>query len=130
MTQLILPLTIPPSVNHLYRRRGNKTFRTRAYQDWITINAIQIGRVKPWRHYPCRIRLTIYGGKGWTVSRDLDNSLKAVLDLLQHLQILAEDNTKHVHGVEVVYQPPLGAKQDAWAECVIYRGGGRGCDQG
>lgn len=73
------------------------------------------------------MRLTIFGGKGWPISRDLDNALKAVLDLLQHLQILNEDNTKHVHGVEVLYQPPVGPKQDAWAECVIYRGGGRGC---
>lgn len=126
MNPLTIPLTIPPSVNHLYRRRGSKVFRSRAYQTWLTLNAILIGPVTPWTAYPCAVRLTIHGGKGWPPTRDLDNALKATLDLLRHLGILAEDNSKHIHAVEVLYIPPASPKTTATAECVIYRGGGRG----
>lgn len=121
-----LIFTIPPSVNHLYRRRGNQTFRSRRYNAWLATNSMTIQNAHPWTDYPCGILITIHGGTGWRINRDLDNTLKAFLDLLQSVGILASDDSRHVQGISITYEPPPKApKQDAYATLVIYRGGGR-----
>ena len=116
----IYTLTIPPSVNHLYRRRGRMTFRTKQYLDWLTENTINIGATKPHQSYPCQVHLTIVGGKGWRSTRDLDNSLKACIDLMRTVGVLAEDNTQHVDQITVSYVEPKRPKDQAYALLVIY----------
>lgn len=116
----IYTLTIPPSVNHLYRRRGRQTFRTKQYIDWLTENTINIGATKPHTTYPASVEVTIYGGKGWRSTRDLDNSLKACIDLMRAVGVLAEDDTEHINRITVVYVAPGKEKSAAYAELVIY----------
>ena len=116
----IYTLTIPPSVNHLYRRRGRMTFRTKQYIDWLTENTMNIGATKPHTVYPCSVHLTIVGGKGWRSTRDLDNSLKACIDLMRTVGVLAEDNTQHVSQITVSYVEPKRPKDPAHALLVIY----------
>jgi Holliday junction resolvase RusA-like endonuclease len=113
-------LTIPPSTNHLYRRRGRHTFKTQAYTDWITENTLTIGKAKPHRSYPAKIHISIHGGKGWRVSRDIDNAAKACLDLMQSIGVLAEDNTQHINHLVISYIEPKSLKDEAFVTLVIY----------
>lgn len=116
-----LILTIPPSVNHLYARRGHVTFRTHQYTTWLAVNGPTLRAAPIWTDYPCRIAITIHGGTGWRVNRDLDNTLKAFLDLLQSAGILASDDSRHVNQLSICLEPPpKGQKQDAFASLVIY----------
>jgi Holliday junction resolvase RusA-like endonuclease len=113
-------LTIPPSTNHLYQRRGRHTFKTKRYTDWLTENTLTIGATKPHRNYPAKVHISIYGGKGWRSTRDLDNTAKACLDLMQLIGVLAEDNTEHIDHLVVSYLPPKTLKTNAYCTLVIY----------
>jgi len=62
---------------------------------------------------PYAITMTIIGGSGWRKDRDLDNCWKPVLDLLQHLNLIKEDNCQHITRLVVTYQPGDGRP----AEC-------------
>lgn len=113
-------LTIPPSVNHLYQRKGRHTFKTKRYTDWLTENTITIGAAKPYRNYPAKVHISIHGGKGWRSTRDLDNTAKACLDLMQSISVLAEDNTDHIDHLVVSYVAPKTLKDAAYCTLVIY----------
>lgn len=57
--------------------------------------------VKP----PVRIAVRIKGGNGFNRGRDLDNAaFKAILDLLRHAGVIAEDNVQHVTELRATYQ--------------------------
>jgi len=62
---------------------------------------------------PYAITMVIIGGSGWRKDRDLDNCWKPVLDLLQHLNLIKEDNCQHITRLVVTYQPGDGRP----AEC-------------
>lgn len=76
----------------------------------LMVLATQTGKkVKP----PYKITMLIIGGQGFRKDRDLDNCLKPVLDLLQHMNLIAEDNIQHLTELQVVYQTGDGRP----AEC-------------
>jgi Holliday junction resolvase RusA-like endonuclease len=58
-------------------------------------------------HVPGRVRVSveIIGGKGWRKNRDLDNCLKAILDILQHKGIILDDGCETVTSVAIRYTP-------------------------
>lgn len=117
-------LTIPPSVNHLYQRRGRHTFKTKRYKDWILENTLSLEKTHPHKKYPCTVQITIVGGAGWRKTRDLDNTAKAVLDLMQSINVLAEDNTDHIQTLIINFKPAKSAKlkdqPPAYCVVVIY----------
>jgi Holliday junction resolvase RusA-like endonuclease len=68
---------------------------------------------------PYAITMTIIGGSGWRKDRDLDNCWKPVLDLLQHINLIAEDNCQHITRLVVTYAQGDGRP----AECHLTIGG-------
>jgi Holliday junction resolvase RusA-like endonuclease len=65
------------------------------------------------------VRVVIIGGKGWRSNRDLDNTLKPILDLLRYLDIIEEDNTGIVRRIEVTFQTPATKKSDASVTVIV-----------
>jgi len=58
-------------------------------------------------HIPGKVRVSveIIGGKGWRKNRDLDNCLKAILDMLRHKGIILDDGCETVTSVAIRYTP-------------------------
>lgn len=84
MISLTLPL--PPSANRLYRAfvRGKRatSIKSREYREWIaraqSIVAKEVGNLEPLTG-PCTAVITLYLQR----RRDVDNSAKPILDVLQ-----------------------------------------------
>jgi crossover junction endodeoxyribonuclease RusA len=114
-----LQLPIPPSVNHIFRatRRGT-VYRSKKYVQWHQAAELMAKETKKGKvpAPPYAVTMNIIGGSGWRKDRDLDNIWKPVLDLLQHLHIIAEDNCQHITSLLVTYQTGFG-----WpAECHVH----------
>lgn len=86
MSALILQadLPLPPSANDMYRFMRGGVYPTKKYLDWL-LAASEI--ILEQRTEPIEgriaVAITVWGGKGWTESSDLDNCRKAVNDVLQ-----------------------------------------------
>lgn len=117
-----LELPIPPSANHIFRasRRG-QVYRSKKYTDWHKAAELMAYATKKGKviNPPYAITMEIIGGSGWRKDRDLDNCWKPVLDLLQHLQIIQEDNCQHITRLVVTYSKGDGRP----AECHLTIGG-------
>lgn len=112
-------LPIPPSVNHIFRatRRGT-VYRSKKYTDWHKEAELMASTTRKGKKPapPYAVTMNIIGGHGWRKDRDLDNTWKPVLDLLQHLHLIAEDNCQHITSLTVTYQPGTGGP----AECHVH----------
>jgi crossover junction endodeoxyribonuclease RusA len=89
MRELSLPW--PPSINHYYRRVGNRTLISkpgRLYRRAV------VGQLRPMDAQPLlgRLAVTIYAHPPDRRRRDLDNIQKALLDALQHAGVYADDS--------------------------------------
>jgi len=101
--RVLLTLSPPPSVNRIWQRgRGGKVFRSRAYTAWLRKSHLMagqpgclVGRVA--------IRITIFGGVGWRVGRDIDNIHKPAIDFLVHSGVIPDDNWHIVRRVTISY---------------------------
>lgn len=84
-----MKLTLPmsPSVNEMYRHHGHITYKTKVAKDWIKVCLKSI-----------RKRRTITGHVDISAyfyfkrDRDIDNGLKALLDVLQEAKVIANDS--------------------------------------
>jgi crossover junction endodeoxyribonuclease RusA len=109
----------PPSVNHLYGRRGPRTFKTAAGKNWQALAILAIRQAKGWplptiaadfpRPAELAIAITIAGTPGRGRRRDLDNFLKATLDAITAARIWDDDSqartiriTRHPIGQQAV----------------------------
>ena len=115
-----LSVPIPPSTNALFRsrqrgRRGH-FYKARCYMDWLTEVNIIVPRGTA-QNGISEIEIEIHGGDGWTHRRDLDNTNKAVIDMLVNKGYLHDDNTKYVRRITTSYHSPTVAK--VRAICII-----------
>ena len=112
-------MPIPPSTNQLFRASGRrgKFYKARCYMAWLAEVAILIPRGKALEGL-AEINIEIHGGEGWTHRRDLDNTAKAVIDMLKNKGYIHDDNTKYVRRVIISYHPPTLKK--VRAICVVY----------
>ena len=97
---------LPPSVNSIWRHtRGGKTYRTAEYMTFI--------RGEEWSIQPQLIRQHRFTGPVYITlamkrprsNSDLDNRIKGVLDLLQHVSAIAND--KDVMGINAYWSRDL-----------------------
>ena len=87
------------------------------YSTWLNVNGLSIRfRRYPPIQTPVAVLITVLGGKGFTRSRDIDNTIKAVLDLLRKAQVIPDDSVLHVPDVCAVY---VERPNTLVAECVV-----------
>lgn len=117
--QVVLELSVPTSANQMttlvapkprpgYATRRPRIVSSKSYKTWLTecsfLVAPTVGRVEGL----LSIDLIIYGGDSWSYSRDLDNTLKPTLDMLQKLKIISNDNTKVIRKITQEFVPRRG----------------------
>lgn len=118
MATVTINIPIPPSANHIHAFARGRVRRSKNYQTWLTTCQFMLG--KPGRvSGVVGVRVVIIGGKGWRSNRDLDNTLKPILDLLRYLDIIEEDNTGIVRRIEVTFQTPATKKSDASVTVIV-----------
>jgi Holliday junction resolvase RusA-like endonuclease len=92
-SRITLDLSLPPSVNRLWKVSNGKLYRSPQYMQWLKTAGVELISQKP--KLPCKaisgpysmiLRLKLGGAS------DLDNRIKAVSDLLQAHQIIQNDN--------------------------------------
>lgn len=119
MMTLLLPY--PPSVNRLWRFSGPRMYRTKVYAEWADeasrILRSQNTPAKP-IDYPIAMELAV--GRPDKRKRDIDNVNKAVLDLLEAIEVVENDHYIHdlrsywseeVSGVQVMIKDYEESKQ-------------------
>lgn len=117
-----LDLPFPPSVNNLFANGSSGRFTTQQYKDWQTAAAWKLLADKPGR-VPGPVKITlVYEEKHGR--RDLDNLLKAVLDLLVKHNVIDGDHrtvlraisaswSNAVTGVRITIEQAAAAKAAA-----------------
>ena len=120
MTQTIV-VPIPPSTNGIWRmvRRRHRSVLvvSKHYRNWLDVTiALMRHHLQP-AQCPCRIDITIQGGKGWRITRDLDNVIKPVVDALRYAHVLPDDSCQYVVFVSASYVPCEIRRTNA--ECII-----------
>jgi Holliday junction resolvase RusA-like endonuclease len=123
MKTRILLRHLPPSVNHLHRHtmRGGKpvTYKTEAYTAWALGEGWDVRRQmagQPKWAVPVRITAALVRPRS---NVDLDNRLKGIGDLLQELEIVAND--KLIHAWLVFWSADVAA---GWAAEITITGAG------
>ncbi|MEJ1939038.1 RusA family crossover junction endodeoxyribonuclease [Nostoc sp. NIES-2111] len=97
---------LPPSVNAIWRfTKNGKMYRTKEYQTWAnsegwTVNA----QMKSQHCFIGPVYLTIAMRRP-RANSDIDNRLKGILDLLQSLEVIAND--KDVMGINAYWTSDL-----------------------
>jgi len=91
--RLIVPY--PPSVNHYWRRVGRRTLisrQGRAFRQAVEQIVWRAHGLRGWQPYhgPLRVEVALHPPD--RRRRDLDNSLKALLDALQHAGVYEDDS--------------------------------------
>jgi crossover junction endodeoxyribonuclease RusA len=83
-------LPIPPSVNSLWRITGRRMYRSKKYMQFIVDceKALE-GQQKPAIDYNFDVEIIV--GRPSKRRMDIDNRGKAIMDVLQHLEIITDD---------------------------------------
>jgi Holliday junction resolvase RusA-like endonuclease len=94
MDAIQIRVPLPPSTNNLFANaNGGGRVKTAAYKNWLNTAGwevkIQLGAFErtPLVSGPCSIDILAPIGR----NRDADNAIKPVLDLLVHMQVIADD---------------------------------------
>lgn len=85
----MITLGLPPSINAMYRHKGNVVYKTAEAKAWIKESLPKFSRVRKFKP-PYEIDLYFYYNRDF----DVDNRIKACLDLLQEAEVI--DNDKNV----------------------------------
>lgn len=96
-----LTIPVPPSVNKLFANRAGGRFKTREYKDWLSEAAWMIREQLP-DPVPGRI-VVLISAERESLSADIDNRVKAILDLLVKSKVIDDD--RFVTGVAVSWAP-------------------------
>lgn len=100
--EVSVDLPMPPSIWKLYRGNGARKSKTKEYRAWITeagwmlVQQRNIGG--KFKRFAGDVEVTIRAYRESNKGRDLDNILKAILDLLTSTGTIADD--KHVVAID------------------------------
>jgi Holliday junction resolvase RusA-like endonuclease len=109
-TLISLPV-VPPSVNRIWRHGSGRTYRIPAYTKWLnTMGLIAKGQMRgqPTWDVPVKVEILMRRPRK---NSDVDNRIKAVLDLLQAIGVIANDNL--VMGIKADWSDEVEA---VWVE--------------
>lgn len=119
-------IPIPPSANHIHRlvwpKNSNRppfNVNTAEYEMWLRHAGLLIKvAMRAATTFPVRVRVEIHGGEGFPRSRDLDNTLKPILDCIRGAEILPNDRVMEVCSIVAEYVPARakGVKATCWIE--------------
>ncbi len=94
----------PPSTNNLWDRRGDGKKRTPEYNAWRDRHLPEMASAFWWVKPPISIHINVWGGEGIPETRDLDNFLKAVQDVLTDAISVPDDSVKYIKEVQIIYR--------------------------
>ena len=108
----------PPSANNLYRFYRGTSMRSSEYRAWLSYAApIVRDAVLPVDGI-VGVQITLHGGKGMTLKSDMDNLMKATMDVLQPTKldrhgnvvchgagVISNDNLTVVHQIALKFIP-------------------------
>jgi len=84
-------LPLPPSVNSLWRAGRARMYRSKKYLEWISkCEEYFANRVPPFINYPFAIEIAM--GRPSKRKMDIDNRIKAVLDVLERVRVIEDDS--------------------------------------
>jgi crossover junction endodeoxyribonuclease RusA len=86
----IIDLPLPPSVNRLWRSNRGRVHRSAPYASWLKEAGRVLLQQRP-KRLTGWVRISIAAGLPDRRRRDLDNLLKALLDLLVQHQVIETD---------------------------------------
>jgi len=99
---------LPPSVNALWRHsKGGKTYRTRDYQTWLNAEGWNLRAQLPSQPKFAGAVFVTAALRRPNATSDIDNRLKGIADLLQHIGAIAND--KLIMGWNVFWSDDLPA---------------------
>lgn len=114
---------MPPSVNRIWRyARSGRAFKTAIYNRWLKFNTELLKLTFSGKRFPhdrCEVIIEIVGGSGWSMSRDIDNCIKATLDLFVTAGTIADDNCRIVRRIAITYSDPVKKKDPAICRVTI-----------
>lgn len=80
----------PPSTNNLYRNIGRRRARSKAYDKWIAHAGRILALQRP-EHVPGPVSIEIKVEKRGKAREDIDNRIKAAVDLLVKHNVIDDD---------------------------------------
>jgi crossover junction endodeoxyribonuclease RusA len=118
-------LPFPPSANRLFANkvRGGR-MRSREYKSWIETAGLELMRQRP-KKFEGPVTISIVASPPHTRRRDLDNLLKAALDLLVAHAIIVDDSTDYLKALSISLgnaDPGLDITVTAACANVCFRG--------
>ena len=89
-----LDLPVPPSANNLFvnRRPGQGRARGPSYRAWLKEAGWEVKLQRPpTLNPPLRVRVRVHIDAQLKLNRDIDNTIKPILDLLVKMGVIADD---------------------------------------
>lgn len=105
-------LPMPPSTNNMFVNvAGKGRVRSQEYKGWAKAAGwiVKAQRIRKF-DVPVTVRIEVNNPRG--LGFDIDNRIKAVLDILVSTEVIVDDSAKWVRGIEIKVM-------DSGAECVV-----------
>lgn len=95
MRETTFDLPMPPSIWSLYKGFGSAQHKSKEYKAWLTeagwMLIAQRNKQGSFKRFPADVEVVVRAYRAGSKGRDLDNILKAILDLLTGTQTIVDD---------------------------------------
>lgn len=105
----------PPTANKIWRKgKGGRIHKSQEYVSWLNDAGILVKAQKPTPlKDPARVEVRIYMVRP-RKNADIDNRIKPILDLMQHLEIIKNDSLVHRVSAEWI------SRKQGWPDCFVF----------
>lgn len=104
MIEIVLDCPFPPSVNHIWRRKGHRVFRSARYLRWMEATDMTVMGAKQYPRRkivgPFTAQIFLNEDAGWG---DADNRIKCCLDWCVSRDVISDD--KHCRKLTIEWTP-------------------------
>ena len=98
MTTIELPF--PPSTNSIWRNARSRTIKSDRYREWANAAGWALKQQRP-RKVKGQVHITLCFEEKDERRRDLDNLVKAALDLLVAHRVIEGDDSRYVRAIDL-----------------------------